>query len=415
MFLWDAVFYLLATEGSSYGATGIPYIETNIARLQELTGLTRQALRKQLNAAGNLPPPYRLVESDGFYPGNILLELPGYQDVLAREKMILKPADFMRNGWAAVLNRPYPDSGPEGRASRFPLAVLNRLLMKPAGRTTSLGELVQRSRHPQRKQPPDTAQIVRAVEHLKALGLVEEASPEQYRVVRDQFALPAQQVWEALQREASEPEAPEVSGHLRRLDEELATLAERLAALGQFDPSNHLAEIFHDLRRFRLETDLPLLEEVVYRRRHRPPSRRRWHDTVKAFERALQRRSNVVQSPKVQLSFQAERVQDVNFALDRPAGARLRWARLVVWVSDDRFAFGGAPTPASLDARVLVGEECRRRWTLNYETGVVRCDLTSALREAGSLSCRLVVEADQLTRDLSLAAQLEAQFLDWSD
>lgn len=406
MLFWDAVFYLLAVRGE-WNEQGHHFVETTHAEMAALTGLTHRTLRQKLDLALANPDPYRLHEEDGIIAHGRILKFRQWRELNSREKIILKPAGFMNNGWAWVLSQPYPG---ESKTARFPLAILNRLLMKPPGRATTRAELIQRTRQPGRKKLPDTGDVNQALAHLLALRLIEQTEPEEFQVCREQFAIPAQRIWQQVARSLLSSPEPDKVQQARQLDAPRAAQALRLAELGQFDLDRHFNEIFYDLSRFRLETDLPHLEYVVYRNRRKPAAADRWQNCIIAFERRLAQQSGQVASEKVTFDLRAAPAQTLKLALP-PDERQLRWGKLVIWYEDRRFAFSGQPvTREPVLAQLHLGETTLWERALTYETGVIHHDLTAPMQN-GATAFFLSLSAGAPLPQVVVTAMLEAQYL----
>ena len=406
MLFGDALFYLLALRGER-NKKGHLMAETNHSEMMALTGLTRRSLRQLLDEALDFPPPHQLQDlAVSILPHGRTVVLPHYDQLMAAEKVYRKPVTFVTNGWARLLGQPYPGAT---KKSRFPLTVLNRLLMKPAGRLTSRRELIERTRHPEKDKAPDAGVINEALSHLLALGLVEEAEKDLFRACPEQFNLPAEQIGRKLLiAPGAGPETAAIS-QTRETDPQRTELALRLARLGNFDLVRHFQEIFHTLPQFQLESDLDLLEYVIHRRRQRPPSQQRWHECVASFERALLKESVIIASPKLKLAFRRQNRHVVELTLPPYNGRALRWAKLVIWYEDGRFAFSGIPSTTAVNVTLLAGSELVWQRTLTYEDHVVRCDLTASARAEPPPVYRLLAETTEPSRHISLEAMLEAQ------
>ncbi len=409
MLFWDAVFYLLAVRGET-NQHNHRFTETTFKELTTLTGLSTRSLRKQLDVAMAQPEPRQLREEEGIIAYGRLLKFQQYDEMMAGEKLLLKPTAFMANGWGELLNRPYPGAK---KSSRFPLTVLNRLLMKPNGRLTSRAELISRSRHPnprKGKKPPDAAVIAQAIDHLLALGLIEAVGDDKFMARREQFNLPAAQIWAQMEGATSADYLPEAVHHAQKQDPARAELALQLAAMGNFGLDAHFKEIFYELSQFRLETDREWVEYVVKRHRGKPAGAKRWQRCVAAIERKLQQESALMHSVKCKLALRHAAPYKCELTLP-PNSRRLRWGKLVVWYEDARYKRSGLSTEDEVEARLWLGDDLIWKRPLTYRDAVEHFDLTAVLRQHPDAVFRFVITAVSPLRHVTVSAMLEAQYI----
>jgi hypothetical protein len=413
MLFWDALYFLLATKGEQNRAKE-PFFETDYDELQALTGLTRKTLRKQIDTA----LPVLAVEA-GVRGFAFVLKFKGgigsKGGVGAKGgKKIQKTTNYMANGWGWVLCQPYPT---QTKSSRFPLAILNLFWRKPAGRTIGLAEIGQRCRKANARKLPDPKHITQAVAHLLALGLLQADTEGQFLLVRQQFQVAGRQVWERVQAEAKGIDGLSISTKQQKRfinatteSPVRANLAQEIINKGQFDFETHFLEIFYDLAYIQLDTDLPALFYAVHRHRHRPASKDRWVKCRHLFQNTLKKQSQIVTSPKIQFDFTSQTHHQTNLTL--PADPRPpRWGKLVLWLNDKQFASSGRGQPFVLQVALQSNANPIWQTTLTYENEIVRCSLTTDLQQQSSICYELTATIDHPTRQLTLEAQLEVEYV----
>ena len=90
----------------------------------------------------------------------------------------------------------------------------------------------------------------------------------------------------------------------------------------------------------------------------------------------------------------------------------VRWAKMIVWYHDSRFAFSGLGSEVQVQATLWQGETKIWQRILTYEDSVVRCDLTKSMKQATNSSFRLIVEAPERTKQVTIEVIIEAQLLE---
>lgn len=408
MLFWDAFFYLLQTEGEK-DRQGIPFIEFTYEEVEVLTSLSD--VRRVIDVALQLPPPYTVKEEPGIRPYSYLLKLEQADAIWEKERIILKPGSFVGNGWLRLLNQPYPG---KKWASRFPLAVVNQLLRKPGGRGATVAALQRQTQKPENKRPPDKAEIVTALTHLLALGLVErvDGEAERFRVCRARFDFPAAQA-AAQMNNQRQTAVTALEQRLAAIDPDRAALAVELAQTGNFDLDQHSKEIFHALTLINWDTDLPLLTDVIKRRRNRPPSAQRWQDCWAAFERKVARASKLFCSDKEKVVLDRVGEQRVRLQIEPAAAGRVRWGKLVVWYNDKQYAFCGRPSVVDTAVTLQLWHDTTLLWErpLSYEDEVVRYDLTAHLQTIDRPWYDCVIMTKRPLPQVRLKMMLEAQYI----
>lgn len=403
MLFADAVYFLFADRGV-FNRDGARIVETTTAELETLTGLTRKTIRKQLDRLLLLPPPFQLVEEAGVLANGRLLKQPHYAQ-LQTERHLLKPCAFMRQKWGWVLAQPLPN---QNKSSRFPYALFNVMWRKPNGRFTSFQELQQRSKKQGARKLPDSAPIYEALRFLQNLGLVEEQN--------GRFRLLKAQVWQSaapLYASLMAPKQPQANVWVWAEEEapERVSLAQEIAALGQYDTAVHAKEIFYDLAHIQPDTDLKWLRYAAQRHRHRPPSPERWRNCWQLFKRTLQRQRYGGQSAKHHLTFQTEMHHTLHLTLPNHRPNELRWGKLVVWVQDGRFLATGIGRTETVLVQLQDGDELLWQRRIGYEDSVVRCDLTAVLRQANAPTFHFLAETAVPLPQFSLDVQLECEYI----
>lgn len=397
MLFWDAVYYLLETEGES-DSEGTRYVETSNHQLMDLTGLSNKAIVKLRNgAAQQKDERYNLQEEEGLQPRSVVLLLRDYETVLSKN-VVEKPISYVENGWLKKLD--YFSK----KHSRFPLAVINFFFRKPNGASIKHEELVKRCKHPDRKKPPDGHEIGKALSHLRQLGVIEPAAGGGYRLIKKCFD--------------SEPiKHPKLSGFTRDLYSNLwdqnqnrAEFAEMLLCHGNFDLA-HFADIFRDLEYVHHERELALLKKVVYRHRNKPLSATRWRACWKSFQQALKRKGRVISTQKAQIDFSEGIRQKVKLPALQIDHDGLLWAKVVLWVECPDFLFRQLALnahPPTIQVTLLQGKTLLWKRELTAQDEVKRWDVTQSMKQTPNEGYVLILEADEGLRMASVDAKLEA-------
>ena len=409
MLFWDAVFYLLAVRGER-NRENHHFVETTLKELTTLTGSSTRSLRKQLDATMVQPEPYQLQEEDGIIAYGRVLKFRQFDALMAKEKCILKPTAFMSNGWGKLLSQPYLNAT---KGSRFPLTLLNRLLMKPAGRATTRAELIRRARHPDPKKgrkPPDAKTITQAIDHLLALGLIDLVGDDAFVARREQLNLPAAQIWEQMTVAADAVGVPDAVYHAQERNPARAELALRLAKMGNFGLDTHFNEIFYTLSQFRLKTDLNWVEYVVHRYRGKPAGGQRWQKCLAAIERKLLQESDIIRSVKQKLDLSQPPPYECTLTLP-PDSRQLRWGKLVVWYEDARFTFSGLPANVEVEASLWLDTTMIWQRRLTYRDALEHYDLTSVLHQHPQATFHFTAITETPSPHITISVMLEAQYI----
>lgn len=396
MLFWDAVYYLLETEGNT-NDEGIRYVQTRNSDLEELTGLSSRKIRDLRNKAAQQDDKhYNLWEYYGDDPSHYILALENYETLLSKH-VIQKPVSYVENGW--LKNLDYFSK----KHSRFPLAVINLFFRKPNGASIKHEELVKRCKHPDRKMPPDGHKIDKALSHLRQLGAIEPAAGGGYRLIKKCF-----------------DSEPKLSGFTRGLypnlwdqNQSRAKSAEMLLCHGNFDLV-HFADIFRDLEYVHNKRELALLEKVVYRHRNKPPSANRWQTCWGAFQKKLKKKTKPISNGKVQIDFSQDIRQEIKLGRLNVDHERLLWAKVVLWVNWPDFLLRQLayhPTVPTIQVTLLQEGNVLWRKELTAEDGVKRCDLTKSMKQAPNEGYVLILEADEDLRMVSVDTKLEAFYL----
>lgn len=405
MLFWDATYYLLQTQGQS-NSDGHRYVETNYAELQTLTGLTRKTLRKQIDQAIAHLPPYQIREEAGIAPQSWVLKHYFYEDI-KQGKRIQKPIELMRNSWGWVLAQPYLG---HKKSSRFPLAILNILLRKPTGRTTTIQELSQRVRKSTSHSPPDIIHIQRALAHLENLGLIDR-DDSGYWVAKEQFRLNGRSFYENLTQTAITPSNQnDLIQWGNQVDTVRTQTTLEIMDLGQFE-TTHFKEIFQSLTYIQRDTDLDWLRYAVHRHRHRPQGRQRWQNCWQLFQNTLHKQAYGTTSEKIHIDLSQHYAHNIQLSLPPHEANALRWCKLVIWVRDGRFLSCGMGRAETVQINVWHQHKPVWQREVSYEDEIVRCDLTAVMRQASEPSIKLHVVAPTQLPQFSFDFILEAQYL----
>lgn len=406
MLFWDAVFYLLATEGNP-NPSGYRFIEASYNDLQNLADLSKKTLRKMIDMAMALDDLDKLWEEEGIKPYSFRLIHKQYEERLASDKVILKPVSYMKNGWAWVIAQTYPNTS---KKSRLPLAVLNVLFRRPHGQTASFREIVSRCRN--KKKPPDAAEVEKAISHLVKLDLISKVEPDRFRLTRERFEINGREAWQQIQSLNSPANTEHLVQWANKIDPQRSRLAVEIAELGRFDYQRHFKEIFFDLASVQNEQEMGWLRYVVDRKRgYRLTSKQRWRSVWKSYERKLHNEMFVIVSEKVRFNLGKNEVFQAAISLDEHHPNLVRWGKLVVWVNDARYRFCHLQRPETVQVMLKRKENLVCLIHLNCEDEVIRCDLTMDLRVTKNPTYDLFVAVERPLRQFSIAARLEVEYL----
>lgn len=405
MLFWDALYYLLAIHGLS-NPQGHRYVETNYDELQSLTGLTRKTLRKQIDKALASPAPYQIKEEEGIAPQSWVLKHRFY-DTINQGKRIQKPVGMMQQGWGWVLAQPYIG---HKKSSRFPLAILNILLRKPAGHTTTIQELAQRVKKSTAHAPPDLTHIQQAITHLEALALINSNSSGVW-VIKEQFNLDGRVLYKNLAETAvfnSTQDTLVQWGNKIDIARTKTTL--EIMHLGQFEAS-YFKEIFHSLAHIQHQTDLSWLLYAVHRHRHRLQTHQRWQNCWQLFQNTLQKNMYGTTSKKVHINLSKQSAHKLQLTLPQHDPQTLRWCKLVLWICDARFLSCGIGREEKVKIEVWDANSLIWQCQLGYEHEIVRCDLTAIVRKQTMPIIQIQITTPSQLPQFSLDCLLEAQYL----
>lgn len=397
MVFWDAVYWLLECHGRSDPAGG-RRVEVDNRRLIDLTGLSKRQITTQRNVAAAEPPPYRLLAEDGSEPWSYVLVLPAYREALARH-VIHKPVGLVEHGWWPHLYR-------LSRNSRLPLAVVNRLLWRPWGdQTMTVEELRQRCRRPDRKTPPDTAEVFAALELLQQQQVVERLDAERFGLRPAVFERPP-----AVAAAPAPPPAglPPAVAALQREQPELAALLVQTAEMGRFALADHAEEMARDLPYVRSAAERALLLKKAQRERHAPPSPQRWRVFWRAFCRSRDRKQRSLSGPRLRIDLGVPATRPHGVPLPALTGCRVHWARLSVRLDDPDF---GLRPDAPLALRLTAGATVLWERALTGEDAAVRTDLTVWAQQQPDALLQLSVALARPLPRATLEVQVEVACL----
>ncbi len=409
MLVNDALFYLFATTGQDSDNRQGRYMEVTTEEWEVLTGLSNRSVRQQLDSAIQV---LGLQQSEGIKPYSLFLKLPSYYQLLTSgaETVIRKPLGFMANGWSTLFSKP-PDRQNSAKATRFPLSIVNLLFRKPPGHLTSTAEMIRRTQHPDRKKPPEASDIQKAVQYLKRLGLLAEPKPDQFHLCREQFDSPALPLWQQIQQQPDDPPPDEVI-RLRQQDEPRVERTLHLLQIGQLERERYFQEIFYDLAQFRWESDAALIEQVVYKQRHKLNQPDRWQSCRKHILSQIAQQNRFIHTPKMMTEWRTETRQRLLLQWPDPSvdWRQIRWAKLVLWYEDHRFDSCGEPSGSGVKVRLEHAGNVLWQRSLSYETPEMRYDLTTDLkRRELPPEYELFLESDVPLPQVTIKAQLEAQ------
>ena len=275
---WDVVCYRAHETAGAF--------DTSTEELAEQMGLSRQVLghlRREAVEQGEL------IQDESWISGRrFVLRVPGFDRLV--KGVIWKPLGYVRSGWHRVVT------------PAMPKRVLNLYLQLPRQSVYQLDVAyiaAKCKRHfpydkHQPQEPLNSADVARALRLLVRLGLLMPAG-DGFRIDWATFNQLAPTVIPSF-------DEPDLHEHLlfcqsAAVNPGLAERALELVKIGHYDLDTHWADILRDLTYIH-DDDFPLLRAKVYRHRNRPPGPNRWHNTWKAFQRELKRRSAEIRSLK---------------------------------------------------------------------------------------------------------------------
>jgi len=413
MLLWEGIYYLFGKRSEAdIQNLGLDRAESFYEDFYQLTSvpLKGEGSEQAKKYLGEFKERGLSVE-DSVKVGSVLIILENYTQRISKNsdyKLLQKPNEFVENGWLWVMGQPYFNAI---TSSRFPLSLMNIFFQfRDPNAVLPFSELLNKSKKADSVGTPDNEHINQALDHLMRLGLIREVRDDSFQLVRNQLNKDGREIYTILKRRFDTLPNNELLRKCRSIDPQRALFTEKIAKTGQFDIDDpYITEIFEDLKRFVLDTDMDLLLTAAHLRRNIRLNKR-WSAIKNTFQNYLEKETSLVKvKKKIVLHPKVQKIR-LTLPLSERKEMKIRYGQLIICLQDNIFNLIGIGREYQIRLSLNRGDVVVWQQTLSYENAKIQVDLTKEMQISPEVSYDLTLETEPINQ-VQINIQLIAQYL----